>query len=100
MNSELRTKFRDLAKQSIPGPWEVVETPDPKMISSWSIDIDGMELSFFPYKYHYADETKTTGGYVTDHQKKATGQLIAQLNPSVVLQLLDYIDYLEERLTQ
>lgn len=62
-----------------PGPWEIIEKPDPKMISDWSIKIGDKSINFFPYVYHYADESKTSGGYVSCPEQRANATAIAAL---------------------
>ena len=63
--------------QHTPGPWRIVETTHPVMISTWHIAIGQKEISLFPYKYHFADEAKTCGGYVADAEMHANARLIA-----------------------
>jgi len=53
-----------------------VERTDPKMISSWAIEIGNQSISFFPYVYQFADEAKTCGGYVSDPVWHANARLI------------------------
>lgn len=60
-----------------PAPWKIVETTDPKIISSWSIQVGDQSISFFPYVYQYADEEKTCGGYVSSPERHANARLIA-----------------------
>jgi hypothetical protein len=52
-----------------PGPWEVVEIPEPNMISEWEIQMAGYGLPFFPYVH--------IGGYVKDPVMIANAHLIA-----------------------
>ena len=60
-----------------PGPWEIVETTAPKIISSWKIHMGSHNIDFFPYVYHFADVEKTRGGYVSDPEMHANARLIA-----------------------
>lgn len=78
-----------------PGPWEIVEETDPKVISKWHIAIGQRKIGFFPYKYHYADAEKTCGGYVTDAEMHANARLIA-----AAPELLSALKALHDRLKE
>ena len=59
-----------------PGPWSIVESIDPGMVSSWSIQIGAHQLPFFPYKRVYS-ECRSQSGLVSDYEMHANARLIA-----------------------
>jgi hypothetical protein len=81
-----------------PGPWFVVERPDPKMISSWVIQIGDQTISFFPYIYQFADAEKTCGGYIADHKWHANARLIASA-PDLLKALNGCVEHMEHSTT-
>lgn len=59
-----------------PGPWALVETTMPDIVSGWHIQIGEQQITFFPFK-HVWSEDRTASGLVTDHQVMADARLIA-----------------------
>lgn len=59
-----------------PGPWAVVETKDPKIVSIWHIEVGVDQISFFPYKRIWS-ECQIYSGLVIDDQKMANARLMA-----------------------
>lgn len=59
-----------------PGPWCLVETTDPNIISTWAVHIGECRLPVFPYRMIYSVD-RTQAGYIKDPQYMADARLIA-----------------------
>ena len=59
-----------------PGPWELREEKQEKIISSWHIHIGDDQIQVFPYKSIYSADRQQSG-LVMDDTKLADVQLIA-----------------------
>lgn len=59
-----------------PGPWTIVETKYPNIISNWHIQIGKIEIPFFPYKRVYSED-KSLSAFISDDEQKANARLIA-----------------------
>ncbi|AOI76084.1 hypothetical protein [Burkholderia sp. NRF60-BP8] len=72
----------------IEGRWELIETPDDKMISDWKIVIGADSISVFPFKY-VKSECDKFGGYVMDRERLSTYRLMTMaLDMAEVLEKL------------
>lgn len=77
----------------IEGRWELVETPDEKMISNWKIVIGDDSISVFPFKY-IKSECGKFGGYVMDRERLANYRLMAMAIDMVdILEMIDAADH-------
>lgn len=59
-----------------PGPWTIVESKDPIVVSHWHIQIGNVSIPFFPYKRIYSEDL-TQSGLVRDDEQMANARLIA-----------------------
>lgn len=71
-----------------PGPWELVEVPDEKMISNWHIKIGDYKVSVFPYRY-WQSENSQCGGYLSDPEMM--GNALRMAAASDLFEALDMI---------
>lgn len=78
MNAEQRSALRKLAEGATPGPWsKYLNTMDDVIVRK--MNEAGYEQCVISYKSHYKN-----------------ADYIAAANPSAILQLLDYIETLEQ----
>lgn len=76
-----------------PGPWSLVETTDPKVISNWHVQVGEYAVPVFPYR----PETTPSGqflGYVTDRKRMADARLMAA-SPCLLDSLIELYDALD-----
>jgi hypothetical protein len=59
-----------------PGPWELREYKQEKVVSSWNVHIGEYQVHIFPYKRIYSDDRQLSG-FVQDDQVMADAHLIA-----------------------
>lgn len=80
MNAEQRAALRKLAEEATPGPWsKYLNTMDDVIVRK--MNEAGYEQCVISYKSHYKNAS-----------------YISAANPQAILQLLDYIDQLEEKI--
>jgi hypothetical protein len=59
-----------------PGPWELREYKQEKVVSSWNVHIGEYQVHIFPYKRIYSDDRQQSG-FVQNDQVMADAHLIA-----------------------
>ena len=65
-----------MTAQHTQGPWELIETPHKKIISSWHVKVGEHQIPVHPYKRIWSED-RTQSGLVIDHQHMADARLIA-----------------------